>query len=113
MSSTVTVVDGRPSADVVRTRTHSLRLARAQIVFAGTYTTGGEAADFTAANGNLIPAARIEAVYITCHALPLFIFTWDSVNKKVVAFSMATGAQLANGNAGLAGSTAQALIVLK
>jgi hypothetical protein len=113
MASTVTLVDKRPTGDVVRGRTHSLRLARADIAFSGTYTTGGEACDFTALDGNLVPAAKIEAVYITCPTLPLFLFTWDSVNKTVVAFSMATGAQLANANAGLAGKTAQALIVLK
>jgi len=113
MSSTLALIDKRPSADVVRTRTHSIRLARVDITFGGTYTTGGEACDFAALDGNLIPSSKIEAVYITCPALPLFLFTWDGTNKKVVAFSMATGAQLANGNAGLAGAVAQALIVLK
>jgi hypothetical protein len=113
MASTLTLVDKRPTGDVVRTRTHSIRLARVDIAFSGTYTTGGEACDLVALDGNLIPSGRIEQVIITCSTLPLFMFTWDSANKKVVAFSMATGAQLANGNAGLAGNTAQALVVLK
>lgn len=113
MASTLSAVRKRPTSGAVRTRTDELRVARVDIAFSGTYTTGGEAADFTAVDANIYPAAKIVAVSIFCHTLPLFTFTWDSANKKVLAFSWATGAQLANGNAGLAGATATALVWMK
>jgi hypothetical protein len=113
MASALAILSKRSTGPTVRVRTHDIRIARVDITFSGTYTTGGEACDFTALDGNLIPAANIIMVEIGCGALPLFFFNWDSVNKKVVAFSVATGLQLANGNAGLAGNVAQALIFLR
>jgi hypothetical protein len=113
MAATLTAVRKRPTSGAVRTRTDELRVARVDIAFSGTYTTGGEACDIAAVDANIYPSAKIIAVYITCGALPLFSFNWDSANKKVLAFSWATGAQLANGNAGLAGNTATALVLMK
>jgi hypothetical protein len=113
MAATVTAVRKRATAGAVRTRTDELRVAQVSVVFSGTYTTGGEAVDISGLDANIFPAAKIVGVSIFCHTLPLFLFTWDSANKKIVAFSMATGAQLANGNAGLAGNTATALVLMK
>jgi hypothetical protein len=111
MASALSAINKRPSSDTLRTRTHNIRIGRIDVAFSGTYTTGGEACDFGALDANLFTHASIVGVHIDNSNAPDFFFSWDRANKKLKAFT--GGAEVANGNGGLAGKTISCFLFIK